>query len=181
MSSKCTQTLRTPHSANILTMLSLFLLLLLGIFPRETLLLMSDITNYFSAFSVSLCLSFSLPCVLFPHLPSLHTLYLYKLTISIFHTSPFLPSSPPNSPIFSQASKIDSLRSKVDLLRLPLTLSCKSISNQKSQLGVVWEKGLGAGGAQKPRPPKAYDMDNESTYSGYSFKSSHSRASRKHR
>lgn len=83
----------------------------------------------------------------------------------------------------SQASKIDSLRSKVDLLRLPLALSAKSISDRKSQLGVVWEKGggSGAGGPRKPRPPPASDMDNESTYSGYSYKSSHSRSSRKHR
>lgn len=82
-----------------------------------------------------------------------------------------------------KASKIESLRSKVDLLRLPLALSSKSISDRKSQLGVVWEKGggSGAGGARKPRPPPASDMDNESTYSGYSFKSSHSRSSRKHR
>ncbi|KAG7221421.1 hypothetical protein INR49_017235 [Caranx melampygus] len=82
-----------------------------------------------------------------------------------------------------KASKIDSLRSKVDLLRLPLALSSKSFSDRKSQLGVVWEKGggSGAGGAQKPRPPPASDMDNESIYSGYSFKSSHSRSSRKHR
>ncbi|KAJ4948313.1 hypothetical protein JOQ06_019849 [Pogonophryne albipinna] len=82
------------------------------------------------------------------------------------------------------ASKIDSLRSKVDLLRLPLALSTKSISSRKSQLGVVWEKGgggSGAGGARKPRPPPASDMDNESTYSGYSYKSSQSRSSRKHR
>ena len=74
----------------------------------------------------------------------------------------------------------------MDLLRLPLTLSSKSISHRKSQLGVVWEKGgggggSGAGGAQKPRPPLASDMDNESMYSGYSYKSSHSRSSRKHR
>ncbi|KAG8006052.1 Vang-like protein 2, partial [Nibea albiflora] len=83
----------------------------------------------------------------------------------------------------SPASKIDSLRSKVDLLRLPLALSAKSISDRKSQLGVVWEKGggSGAGGPRKPRPPPASDMDNESTYSGYSYKSSHSRSSRKHR
>ncbi|CAK6982356.1 hypothetical protein PFLUV_G00167350 [Scomber scombrus] len=82
-----------------------------------------------------------------------------------------------------KASKIDSLRSKVDLLRLPLTLSSKSISHHKSQLGVVWEKGggSGAGGAQKPRPPPTTDMDNESMYSAYSYKSSHSRSSRKHR
>ncbi|KAF7654670.1 hypothetical protein LDENG_00066220 [Lucifuga dentata] len=85
--------------------------------------------------------------------------------------------------LLSQASKIDSIRSKVDLLRLPLSLSSKSISNRKSQLGVIWEKGggTGAGGARKPRPPPASDMDNESTYSGYSYKSSHSRSSRKHR
>lgn len=72
----------------------------------------------------------------------------------------------------------------MDLLRLPLALSSKSISDRKSQLGVVWEKGgggSGIGGARKPRPPPASDMDNESTYSGYSYKSSHSRSSRKHR
>ncbi|KAK5618908.1 Vang-like protein 2 [Crenichthys baileyi] len=83
----------------------------------------------------------------------------------------------------SKASKIDSLRSKVDLLRLPLVLSTKSISNRKSQLGVIWEKGGGSGTgvARKLRPPPTFDMDNESTYSGYSYKSSHSRTSRKNR
>lgn len=72
----------------------------------------------------------------------------------------------------------------MDLLRLPLAISSKSINGHKSQLGVVWEKGgggSGIGGARKPRPPPASDMDNESTYSGYSYKSSHSRSSRKHR
>ncbi|CAB1345436.1 unnamed protein product [Coregonus sp. 'balchen'] len=80
------------------------------------------------------------------------------------------------------ASKIDSLRSKVELLRLPLALSSKSISHRKSQLGGAGERGTGGGGAHrgKPRPP-ASDMDNESQYSGYSYKSSHSRSSRKHR
>lgn len=72
----------------------------------------------------------------------------------------------------------------MDLLRLPLALSSKSITHRKSQLSVGWEKGgggSGAAGARKPRPPPASDMDNESTYSGYSYKSSHSRSSRKHR
>lgn len=70
----------------------------------------------------------------------------------------------------------------MDLLRLPLALSSKSISQHKSQLGVVWEKGgsSGAGGARRPRPLPASDMDNESTYSGYS-KSSHTRSSRRQR
>lgn len=69
------------------------------------------------------------------------------------------------------------------MLRLPLPLSSKSISERKSQLGVVWEKGGGSGaaGAWKARPPPASDMDNDSMYSGYSYKSSHSRSSRKHR
>ncbi|RVE55600.1 hypothetical protein OJAV_G00234670 [Oryzias javanicus] len=82
-----------------------------------------------------------------------------------------------------QASKIDSFRSKVDLLRLPLALSSKSIGNCKGQLGVIWEKGSGPGTgvALKLRPPPASDMDNESTYSGYSYKSSQSRSSRKYR
>lgn len=89
-------------------------------------------------------------------------------------------SPPPSS---SQASKIDSLRSKVDLLRLPLALSSKSVGNCKGQLGVIWEKGSGPGTgvALKLRPPPASDMDNESTYSGYSYKSSQSRSSRKYR
>ncbi|KAG7273046.1 hypothetical protein CRUP_007202 [Coryphaenoides rupestris] len=77
------------------------------------------------------------------------------------------------------ASKIDSLRSKVDLLKLPLALSTKSIAERKSQLGGA---GGGGGGARKVRPvPGSRDMDNESQYSGYSYKSSHSRSSRKHR
>ncbi|CAM4512813.1 unnamed protein product [Leuciscus chuanchicus] len=78
------------------------------------------------------------------------------------------------------ASKIDSLRSKVELLKLPLSLSSKSISERKSQLGGTTERSRGGAGAHKPRPP-APDMDNESQYSGYSYKSSHSRSSRKHR
>ncbi|XP_030609631.1 vang-like protein 2 isoform X1 [Archocentrus centrarchus] len=101
------------------------------------------------------------------------------LTLSIIYLSLCLP---PHPPFFSQGSKIDFLRSKVDLLRLPLALSSKSISNCKSQLGVVWDKGgLGTGVARKLHPPPTTDMDNESTYSGYSYKSSHSRSSRKHR
>lgn len=78
------------------------------------------------------------------------------------------------------ASKIDSFRSKVDLLKLPLALSTKSISERKSQLGGAREQATGGGGARKPCPPTR-DMDNESQYSGYSYKSSHSRSSRKHR
>ncbi|KAK2895973.1 hypothetical protein Q8A73_015461 [Channa argus] len=96
-------------------------------------------------------------------------------------SSPFsrLPSPAPSS----SASKIDSLRSKVDLLKLPLALSTKSISERKSQLGGVGEqRGTGGGGgARKARSPPTRDMDNESQYSGYSYKSSHSRSSRKHR
>lgn len=101
---------------------------------------------------------------------------------------PSLPrSSSPRSFLpflFSQACKIDSLRSKVDLLRLPLALSSKSLSERKSQLSTVWEKGGGGSGvgrAWKHRPPPASDMDNDSMYSGYSYKSSHSRSNRKHR
>lgn len=72
----------------------------------------------------------------------------------------------------------------MDLLRLPLALSSKSISDRKSQLGTIWEKGgrgSGVGRAWEHRPPPASDMDNDSTYSGYSYKSSHSRSNRKHR
>ncbi|CAF92656.1 unnamed protein product [Tetraodon nigroviridis] len=84
------------------------------------------------------------------------------------------------------AFKIDSLRSKVDLLKLPLVLSSKSISECKSQLGGVCEQrstagGGGGGRAHKACSPPTRDMDNESQYSGYSYKSSHSRSSRKHR
>lgn len=67
----------------------------------------------------------------------------------------------------------------MELLKLPLALSSKSLSERKSQLGGAGG-GTGGGGAHKPRPP-APDMDNESQYSGYSYKSSHSRSSRKHR
>lgn len=98
---------------------------------------------------------------------------------------PHCPASPSPVPPAS-ASKIDSLRSKVDLLKLPLALSTKSISERKSQLGGVCEQrgtagGGGGGGARKARSPPTRDMDNESQYSGYSYKSSHSRSSRKHR
>lgn len=81
------------------------------------------------------------------------------------------------------ASKINSFRSKVELLKLPLALSTRSLSELKSQLGRVRERGTGGGGGRgacQPRPPTR-DMDNESQYSGYSYKSSHSRSSRKHR
>ncbi|TDH05652.1 hypothetical protein EPR50_G00124540 [Perca flavescens] len=92
-----------------------------------------------------------------------------------------LPSPAPSS----SASKIDSLRSKVDLLKLPLALTTKSISERKSQLGGVGEQrrpgGGGGGGPRKACSPPSRDMDNESQYSGYSYKSSHSRSSRKHR
>ncbi|KAF3857927.1 hypothetical protein F7725_011128 [Dissostichus mawsoni] len=94
---------------------------------------------------------------------------------------PRLPSpAPPSS-----TCKIDSLRSKVDLLKLPLALSTKSISERKAQLGGVGEYrvpgGGGGVGARKVHSAPTRDMDNESQYSGYSYKSSHSRTSRKHR
>ncbi|KPP67104.1 hypothetical protein Z043_114333, partial [Scleropages formosus] len=98
-----------------------------------------------------------------------------------------LETVPPQNPAFLShpptTSKIDSLRSKVDLLKLPLALSSKSISQRKGQQGSVGERGTGGGGACKPRPAahKERDMDTESQYSGYSYKSSHSRSSRKHR
>ncbi|KAF5884707.1 vang-like protein 2, partial [Clarias magur] len=82
--------------------------------------------------------------------------------------------------LLKKASKIDSLRSKVELLKLPLALSSKSISERKTQLAGATERHRGGAGVYKPRPP-APDMDNESQYSGYSYKSSHSRSSRKHR
>ncbi|KAI1901202.1 hypothetical protein AGOR_G00031870 [Albula goreensis] len=85
--------------------------------------------------------------------------------------------------VYKTASKIDSLRSKVDLLKLPLALSAKTLSERKSQQGGTSERGIG-GGARKPRPAARQsdrDMDTESQYSGYSYKSSHSRSSRKHR
>lgn len=72
----------------------------------------------------------------------------------------------------------------MDLLRLPLALSSKSVSDRKSQLSTIWEKGgrgSDVGRAWEHRPPPASDMDNDSTYSGYSYKSSHSRSNRKHR
>lgn len=84
------------------------------------------------------------------------------------------------SSLISPASKIDSLRSKVELLKLPLALSSKSISERKTQLAGATERNRGGAGVHKPRP-LAPDMDNESQYSGYSYKSSHSRSSRKHR
>lgn len=96
---------------------------------------------------------------------------------------PCSPASPLLRPSSSSASKIDSLRSKVDLLKLPLALSTKSISERKSQLGGAGERRSagGGGGARTARSPPTRDMDNESQYSGYSYKSSHSRSSRKHR
>ncbi|KAK1784018.1 hypothetical protein P4O66_022165 [Electrophorus voltai] len=42
------------------------------------------------------------------------------------------------------------------------------------------ERSSGGAGVHKPQA-LAPDMDNESQYSGYSYKSSHSRSSRKHR
>lgn len=154
------------------------LFLLLGTFPSEMLLFLSEMTNYLPLF----------PRSSFLFLPPFCSLSTLSHTLSLpIPNSPFLSFIfllPGPSARLPQASKIDSLRSKVDLLRLPLALSSKSISSRKSQLGVVWEKGgggSGVGGARKPRPPPASDMDNESTYSGYSYKSSHSRSSRKHR
>ncbi|KAK5605023.1 Vang-like protein 2 [Crenichthys baileyi] len=96
---------------------------------------------------------------------------------------PCSPTCPLLCPPSSSASKIDSLRSKVDLLKLPLALSTKSISERKSQLGGAGERRStgGGGGARTARSPPTRDMDNESQYSGYSYKSSHSRSSRKHR
>ncbi|RVE61066.1 hypothetical protein OJAV_G00166890 [Oryzias javanicus] len=92
-----------------------------------------------------------------------------------------LPSAWTLPPLFPLP--LHSLRSKVDLLKLPLALSTKSISERKSQLGGVCEQHAkgGGGGARKARLLPTRDMDNESQYSGYSYKSSHSRSSRKHR
>lgn len=111
------------------------------------------------------------------HLQRSPTATLPPFILSHPSSSPFSPSSS------SPASKIESLRSKVDLLKLPLVLSPRSISERKSQLAGVGEpRGTGGGGgARKARPPPSRDMDNESQYSGYSYKSSHSRSSRKHR
>ncbi|TRY81872.1 hypothetical protein DNTS_004950, partial [Danionella cerebrum] len=67
------------------------------------------------------------------------------------------------------AFKIDSLRSKVELLKLPLTLSSKSLTERKSHLSSSASHSRGGAGVLKPRPP-APDMDNESQYSGYSYK-----------
>jgi len=69
----------------------------------------------------------------------------------------------------------------VELLKLPLALSSKSLSERKSQLGGGSGGVTGGGGGHKPRPLAHDNMDNESQYSGYSYKSSHSRSSRKHR
>ncbi|XP_054603552.2 vang-like protein 2 isoform X1 [Nothobranchius furzeri] len=115
--------------------------------------------------------------------PELHTNFQHSSGCQHFNNAVSLLVAAACLLFFLQISKIESFRSKVDLLRLPLTLSSKSISKRKSQLGVVWAKGGGSGSgvAQKLRPPLASDMDNESTYSGYSYKSSHSRSSRKHR
>lgn len=122
----------------------------------------------------------ALPCCNSPAHHPLPPLFLPHHLLVL--ASPALPSSlllfPPSS-----ASKIDSLRSKVDLLKLPLALSTKSISERKNQLGGIGEQRgtAGGGGARKARSPPTRDMDNESQYSGYSYKSSHSRSSRKHR
>lgn len=135
----------------------------LCVYPSEMLLLPPEMTNYLWLYFLSPHSSSCLPSV---------------LIVSVI-CLPLLSSF-----FFTQASKIDSLRSKVDLLRLPLALSSKTISEHKSQLGGVWEKGGGGSGVRgvrKPHPPPASNMDNESTYSGYSYRSSHSRSSRKHR
>lgn len=160
------------HRANISTMLSLFLSL--ATFASKMLLFLPEMTNHI------------LPCPhsSVPFLPPSFTLFTLSHTFSdlisplqsfIFLFLLYLPVS---------QAKIDSLRSKVDLLRLPLALSSKSISNHKNHLPVGLDKGgsvLGVGGAMKPRPLPASDMDNESMYSVYSYKSSYSRSSRKHR
>lgn len=117
-----------------------------------------------------------------PHIPALSTPTGLRLSALYTPLLAILPSLEPSRLAF----KIDSLRSKVDLLKLPLVLSSKSISECKSQLGGVCERRSTAGGGGGGRAHKACslptrDMDNESQYSGYSYKSSHSRSSRKHR
>lgn len=89
----------TPQSANILTM-SLFLLLLLGMFPSEMLLFLSDMTNYLPPL---LSLSSFLFLPPFCSLSSLsHTVFAYsKPTISIIYLLLSRPvSPPPSSPLF---------------------------------------------------------------------------------
>ncbi|NXJ37146.1 VANG2 protein, partial [Ciconia maguari] len=75
--------------------------------------------------------------------------------------------------------KIESLKVTVDFLKVPLGLKKPPLKEalaavpgpgRPKPLGVEWHK-----------PRRSDTMDNESQYSGYSYKSGHSRSSRKHR
>lgn len=75
--------------------------------------------------------------------------------------------------------KIESLKVTVDFLKVPLGLKKPPL---KEALAAVPGPGRAKPlGVERHKPRRSDTMDNESQYSGYSYKSGHSRSSRKHR
>ncbi|NXJ72969.1 VNG2A protein, partial [Rostratula benghalensis] len=75
--------------------------------------------------------------------------------------------------------KIESLKVTVDFLKVPLGLKKPPL---KEALAAVPGPGrTKPPGVERHKPRRCDTMDNESQYSGYSYKSGHSRSSRKHR
>ncbi|NWZ58547.1 VANG2 protein, partial [Haliaeetus albicilla] len=75
--------------------------------------------------------------------------------------------------------KIESLKVTVDFLKVPLGLKKPPLKEALATVpGPGRPKPLGV---ERHKPRHSDTMDNESQYSGYSYKSGHSRSSRKHR
>lgn len=85
---------------------------------------------------------------------------------------PFLRAEP------SPAFKIESLKVTVDFLKVPLGLKKPPL---KEAVAIPGSGKAKPPGVERHKPRRADSMDNESQYSGYSYKSGHSRSSRKHR
>ncbi|XP_015267605.1 PREDICTED: vang-like protein 2 [Gekko japonicus] len=83
----------------------------------------------------------------------------------------------PNQPI-----KIESLKVKVDFLKVPLGLKKPTLKEAAAALAAVPGPGRPKSiNVDRYKARRSDNMDNESQYSGYSYKSGHSRSSRKHR
>lgn len=75
--------------------------------------------------------------------------------------------------------KIESFKVTVDFLKVPLGLKKPPL---KEALAAVPRPGRPKPlSVERHKPRRSDTMDNESQYSGYSYKSGHSRSSRKHR
>lgn len=71
---------------------------------------------------------------------------------------------------------------KVDFLKAPLGLKKPALKEAAAALAAVPGPGRAKSvNVERYKARRSDNMDNESQYSGYSYKSGHSRSSRKHR